>query len=1649
MTIYAPLPFAYNGIAHSAQGPGEARSHSGALHWGWDFSPDDQTLLAYGPGVVIDRRDTFPSGVLPAGTADSDIGNFITVQYAPNTDHSLFVTYGHLRQNSIPDYLVAGVTFGMGDTLGVSGDTGDYIDSESGTLVPYSNHVHLHFGDRTDGWQVGEIADGSAVAGDENYVSLEQSVSGPVVFVGNDDDDVFFSNARGMEARGGGGDDHFYSGLGSNQIDGGAGTNTVVYNHSKPNYDIYFIERPAFSIAGAEQVLVVEGPDGTDTLSNIQWITFRDAGGPPFQSIDVTALDGYGDLHISDLSATGNSYDFTMGSAWLTNANSTPAVATTPSDWGINDLVQGAQSLWDAFTSLWTVGVANAADGSEFVVFSSGGRTVAVESNTTALDFGRAGSLAIADLIDGEAPDDHANTSSGAVSIGSGAITSFTSAQGTIESRSDVDVFEAQLQGGQEYSFLLWANTTENSRLDPELTIRSPSGTVWRNDNLTNNTTMAFLTFVAPQSGTYVFEARGVGDSTGSYWLNITPINIDPTANTLTPTTGHTDPGNSSWEWQGTEDDDSFPTPGWDPHKGDLDAANRLRGHDGDDRIEAGRGDDIVWGDDGEDRLEGGDGDDTIRGGRHDDRIDGDDGDDLIYGEDGDDDIDGDTTATRGFGHDTIYGGDGDDTIDGSRGDDYIKGEDDNDDIDGNDGYDELYGDRGDDTVDGGDGDDIVFGGRGNDDLQGGEGRDRLAGEDGNDTLEGEEGDDALYGGDDDDLLQGGEGDDLLHGEDGTDTADFSDGRDGVIVNLFDEIAVSNELGTDRLYDIENVTGSRGDDVIDGDHSRNVLRGDDNDDIIRGHDGNDTIFGDDDDDVVWGDEGDDYVHGGDDEDEVRGGLGNDHLFGDAGDDLLRGEQGDDVIDGGTGTDTVFFWGEHDDFLISAGGGGEVIVADLRIDGLEGRDVLANVEYIEFFDGKALVSDLLAAPPSAASDTFEVAGDRPAKLALLANDAINSTSARYVSAEVISGLGSASIIGGQLIYDPAAHFSGLLVGQTASVTVEYTFATTGFQTATGTAALTVIGTEAVNVPPTVSAIDVGSVTENSEVVTVDLLSDAEASDSDGGTLGVANVSVRDQVGDAVAYGLIGTTLTIDPKQFAAELSAGESATLTVAYDVTDGQGGVTPNTGQLVVAGLDGPFTWYLDADGDGFGIDDPSTNQTAYEAPTGTSNMEGDADDLVAAVFPGAPEINDGMDNDQDGDVDEDNTDPVADAENFEVPEDSTLTVAAAALLDGDTDADGDVLELAGVSNAENGTVSLDDKGDEDASNDEVTFTPTPGFSGFASFDYTVADGFGGSALGTVSISVVEGSDGSEGGDEDLTNPVGGQVIDLAGGQDVLRGPIEHFFNDVIKDFGLDDTMVFESTAVARSAISVTYSSGMVSFHIHGDGTSNGEFTLDGDFSTGDFMAVGDGGDTLVTFETFLPVLREGQSIDPSLVNGIINQNFLKGDGATDFRVTLRDLGYAGYDNVLGVYEVDAVGNIIDTRILFQNVNADKAASALIEDVEEGHDLGFFVVQDAADWAATLASTDILSFVNDSGGAANISDGASLSIAVNGAAIDEIVFHSFDKKMNSDGLQHALSGVEVGGEALTVGFEDLTGGGDRDYEDVAFRVELVDELAFV
>ncbi len=75
------------------------------------------------------------------------------------------------------------------------------------------------------------------------------------------------------------------------------------------------------------------------------------------------------------------------------------------------------------------------------------------------------------------------------------------------------------------------------------------------------------------------------------------------------------------------------------------------------------------------------------------------------------------------------------------------------------------------------------------------------------------------------------------------------------------------------------------------------------------------------------------------------------------------------------------------------------------------------------------------------------------------------------------------------------------------------------------------------------------------------------------------------------------------------------------------------------------------------------------------------------------------------------------------------ITLTAASLLGNDTDSDGDALKVSSVGNASNGTVTLN-------ANGNVVFTPAAGYTGAASFDYTVADPSGAKDTAKVSLQV-------------------------------------------------------------------------------------------------------------------------------------------------------------------------------------------------------------------------------------------------------------------------------------------------------------------------
>ena len=112
----------------------------------------------------------------------------------------------------------------------------------------------------------------------------------------------------------------------------------------------------------------------------------------------------------------------------------------------------------------------------------------------------------------------------------------------------------------------------------------------------------------------------------------------------------------------------------------------------------------------------------------------------------------------------------------------------------------------------------------------------------------------------------------------------------------------------DVLASIENVTGSRGNDMITGDGVPNVIKGGAGKDVLNGGAGNDKLYGEAGDDTLGGDGGNDMLNGG---------VGNDTLNGGAGTDTLVGGAGDDDLTGDDDTDT---------FVFSPGNGDDVITA---------------------------------------------------------------------------------------------------------------------------------------------------------------------------------------------------------------------------------------------------------------------------------------------------------------------------------------------------------------------------------------------------------------------------------------------------------------------------------------------------------------------------------------------------------------------------------------------------------------------------------------------------------------------------------------------------------------------------------------------------
>ncbi|MEO1761224.1 MAG: Ig-like domain-containing protein, partial [Cyanobacteria bacterium J06629_18] len=144
------------------------------------------------------------------------------------------------------------------------------------------------------------------------------------------------------------------------------------------------------------------------------------------------------------------------------------------------------------------------------------------------------------------------------------------------------------------------------------------------------------------------------------------------------------------------------------------------------------------------------------------------------------------------------------------------------------------------------------------------------------------------------------------------------------------------------------------------------------------------------------------------------------------------------------------------------------------------------------------------------------------------------------------------------------------------------------------------------------------------------------------------------------------------------------------------------------------------------------------------------------------------------------NQPPVANNDTATTNQNQAVTISVTDLLANDTDVEGDTLSITSVGNAANGNVALN--------GNNVLFTPDAGFSGAASFEYTLSDGSEtDNAIVSVTVNSLSSVEilGTPGRDT-LTGDSADNIITGFQGRDMLtgNGGSDQFVYTDIRDAG-------------------------------------------------------------------------------------------------------------------------------------------------------------------------------------------------------------------------------------------------------------------------
>jgi hypothetical protein len=368
------------------------------------------------------------------------------------------------------------------------------------------------------------------------------------------------------------------------------------------------------------------------------------------------------------------------------------------------------------------------------------------------------------------------------------------------------------------------------------------------------------------------------------------------------------------------------------------------------------------------------------------------------------------------------------------------------------------------------------------------------------------------------------------------------------------------------------------------------------------------------------------------------------------------------------------------------------------------------------------------PPAAGTDSTTTNEDAAVAISVLTNDSDTDGDSLTVTAVTQPAHGSTTFTASGVTYTPAANYNG-------ADSFTYTISDGNGGNATGTVNVTVT---AVNDPPSTGADSATTPEDTAKSIPV-LTND---SDPDGDSLTVT--AVTQPAHGSTTFTASGVTYTP-----AANYNGPDSFT----YTISDGNGGNATGTVNVTITAVNDPPS---------AGADSTTTNEDAavtVSVLTNDSDPDGDSLTVTAVTQPAHGSatftvsgvtytpaanyngtdsftytISDGNGGSATGTVSVTitavNDAPSAGADTATTAEDTAQSIS---VLTNDSDLDGDTLAVTAVTQPAHGSATFTASG--------ITYTPAANYNGADSFTYTISDGNGGTAIGTVSISVTAVND--------------------------------------------------------------------------------------------------------------------------------------------------------------------------------------------------------------------------------------------------------------------------------------------------------------------